>query len=175
VSIYTILEFFFPNNSILAFVAFASVAAILGIINDFILKDNNIFFKPFVMYMISIFVLMACGYGFLGYDYLNDEIYALNHFRHFLTTGVFGLVFYIVMIIVSTIHTGRHLFSNFYIALGVILIIISTIIRSFIPYYEEYLVESYIISSIFWAIPFVIYMKIFFPFLIKNRADGIPG
>lgn len=93
VSLYTIVEFFYPDNSILAYIAFASAASILGIINDFILKDNNILFKPFVIYMITILVLMSLGYGFIGYDYLNTEIYMLNHFRHFLTTGVFGLVF----------------------------------------------------------------------------------
>ncbi|WP_072681330.1 NnrS family protein [Arcobacter sp. LA11] len=175
VSLYTILEFLYPDNSILAYIAFASAAAILGIINDFVLKDNNILFKPFVIYMISILVLMACGYGFIGYDYINVEVYMLNHFRHFLTTGVFGLVFYIVMIIISTIHTGRHLFSNFWIALGVVLIIVSTFIRSFIPYYQEYMIEAYIISSILWAMPFIFYMKIFFPFLMNKRADGIPG
>jgi len=175
VSLYTIIEFLYPNNSILAYIAFASAASILGIINDFILKDNNILFKPFVIYMISILILMALGYAFIGYDYLNTDTYMLNHFRHFLTTGVFGLVFYIVMIIISTIHTGRHLFSNFWIVLGVVFIIVATFIRSFIPFYEEFIMEAYIVSSILWAIPFIIYMKIFFPFLIKPRADGIPG
>ncbi len=164
VSLYTIVEFFYPDNSILAYIAFASAASILGIINDFILKDNNILFKPFVIYMITILVLMSLGYGFIGYDYLNTEIYMLNHFRHFLTTGVFGLVFYIVMIIISTIHTGRHLFSNFWIMVGVILIVLATFIRSFIPFYEEFMMEAYITSSILWAIPFIIYIKIFFPF-----------
>lgn len=125
--------------------------------------------------MISIVVLMVMGYGFLGYDYINDEIYALNHFRHFLTTGVYGLVFYLVMVIISTIHTGRHLFTNFYTTLGVILIITATLIRVFIPYYEEFTIQAYIVSSILWAIPFLIYMKIFFPFLLNKRADGIPG
>lgn len=175
VSLYTIVEFLHPQNSILAYLAFASATAIMGIINDFILKDNNILFKPFVIYMITILLLMACGYGFIGYDYLNDELSSLNHFRHFLTTGVFGLVFYIVMIIISTIHTGRHLFSNLWIALGVVLIVCATLIRSFIPYYENLMIEAYILSSILWALPFIFYMKIFFPFLLKKRADGIPG
>lgn len=79
------------------------------------------------------------------------------------------------MIIISTIHTGRHLFSNFWIMVGVILIVLATFIRSFIPFYEEFMMEAYITSSILWAIPFIIYIKIFFPFLLKERADGIPG
>lgn len=173
--IYTIIEFLFPNNSTLAYLALACFASILNILNDFILKDNNILFKPFIIYLMSIFIITAFGYLFLAYDYLNDEIYGINHFRHFLTTGTFGLVFYIVMIIISTIHTGRKIFTNIWLNLGVILIIIATLIRSLIPFYEEYLIQAYILSSIIWAFAFIIYMKIFFPFLLSKRADGIKG
>ena len=123
----------------------------------------------------SIFIITAFGYLFLAYDYLNDEIYGINHFRHFLTTGTFGLVFYIVMIIISTIHTGRKIFTDIWLNLGVILIIIATLIRSLIPFYEEYLIQAYILSSILWAFAFIIYMKIFFPFLLSKRVDGIKG
>lgn len=175
VSLYTLVEFFYPNNPILAYLAFASAAAILNILNDFVLKDNNILFKPFIIYLMSIFVLMATAYGFLGFDYLNDEIYALNHFRHLLTSGVFGMVVFVVMVVISTVHTGRTLFTNGWLNLSVFLIILSTLIRSFIPFYEEYTMMAYISSSILWAIPFIIYMKIFFPYLVNKRADGIPG
>mgnify|MGYP001571102148 FL=1 len=175
VTLYTLIEFFYPQNPILAYLALASAASILNILNDFILKDNNILFKPFIIYLMSILILMALGYGFLGFDYLNDEIFALNHFRHFLTSGVFGMVFYVVMIVISTVHTGRLLFTNIWLNIGFILIILSTFIRSFIPYYEEFTMMAYISSSILWAIPFIIYMKIFFPYLLNKRADGIPG
>ena len=40
--LYTIIEFLYPDNSILAWLAFASAAATLGVLNDFILKDYNI-------------------------------------------------------------------------------------------------------------------------------------
>ena len=175
VTLYTLTEFFYPQNPILAYLALASAASILNILNDFILKDNNILFKPFIIYLMSILILMALGYSFLGFDYLNDEIFALNHFRHFLTSGVFGMVFYVVMIVISTVHTGRLLFTNIWLNIGFILIILSTFIRSFIPYYEEFTMMAYISSSILWAIPFIIYMKIFFPYLLNKRADGIPG
>lgn len=175
ITLYTIVEFFYPTNSILGWLCFAIAAATLGILNDFILKDNNILFKPFVLYMMSIILLLALGYGFMGYDYLNDDFNAINHFRHFLTTGVYGLVFFMVLLIVSTIHTGRHICTNFWTHFGVFLIIIAAFIRAFIPFYETYTMQAYLISSILWAIPFIIYMKLFFPFLLKKRADGIPG
>ena len=175
VSLYTLVEFFYPQNPILAYLSLASAASILNILNDFILKDNNILFKPFIIYLISILIMTSIGYGFLGFDYLNEDINALNHFRHFLTTGTYGLVFYIVMIIISTIHTGRKIFTNIWLNFGVLSIILATFIRSFIPFYEEYTIQAYIISSILWAIPFIIYMKIFIPFLLNPRADGIKG
>jgi uncharacterized protein involved in response to NO len=31
------------------------------------------------------------------------------------------------------------------------------------------------LSSIIWAIPFVLYIKVFFGFLLEPRADGIKG
>ena len=76
----------------------------------FILKDNNILFKPFIIYLISILLMTSIGYGF-KFDYLNEDINALNHFRHFLTTGTYGLVFYIVMIIISTIHRKKNIYK----------------------------------------------------------------
>jgi uncharacterized protein involved in response to NO len=118
---------------------------------------------------------MSLGYGFMGYDYLNDNIYGVNHFRHFLTTGVFGLSFFMVMIIISTVHTGRHLKGNFWIWLSVILIIIATFMRALIPFYEENMMMLNTLSAILWAIPFAIYIKLYFKFLLAPRADGIPG
>ena len=173
--VYTIIEFFYPTNSILGWLCFASGAAILGILNDFNLKDHNILFKPFVIYMMSILFLFATGYFLMGYDYLSEEIYAINHFRHFLTTGVYGLVFLMVLIIVSTVHTGRHITTNIWTHLAVLFIIISTIIRSCIPFYDAFAMQSYIASSLLWAMAFVIYIVLYFKLLFLPRADGLPG
>jgi len=172
--LYSFVEFFFPNNSTLIYICFACSSSILALLNDFILKENNILFKPFILYLVSTLVLTAVGFLFLGFNYL-FELNALNHFRHLLTTGTFGMVFYIVMIIISTVHTGRDIFTNWALNLGLILIIIATLIRSFIPYYYDYISLAYIVSSIMWAIPFIIYIKIFARFLLNSRADGMKG
>lgn len=172
--LYSFVEFFYPGNSVLGYIALACFASILGTLNDFVLKDNNILLKPFVLYIISALLMTAIGYLFMAGNYI-FSLNSLNHFRHFLTTGSFGMVFYIVMIIVSTIHTGRPIFTNKYLNIGLLLIILATFIRAFIPFYESYIIEAYIVSSILWAIPFIIYIKIFFPYLLNPRADGIKG
>jgi len=175
VSIFTILEFFYPNNTVLGWIGLAAAASILAILNDYALKDEFILNQPYVLYIGSIFVMFALGYGLMGWDLLNENIYALNHFRHFITSGGIGLSYIVVMIIIGWIHTGRHLTSNVNTHLMVLLMIIATCIRSLIPFYEEYMSYMYMSSAILWTIPFILYIKQFYKFLLTPRADGILG
>jgi uncharacterized protein involved in response to NO len=172
---YTIGEFFYPNNSALGYVALASAASILAITGDYILKDKNILNQPYVIYLGSIFFMFSFGYGLIGWDILNNDIYGINHFRHFITSGAIGLSYLMIMIIIGWIHTGRHLTSNIYTHLMVFFIILATFIRALIPFYQEYSFEAYLYSSIIWSIPFMLYIKVFFRFLLSPRADGIKG
>jgi uncharacterized protein involved in response to NO len=172
---YTIGEFFYPNNSALGYVALASAASILAITGDYILKDKNILNQPYVIYLGSIFFMFSFGYGLIGWDILNNDIYGINHFRHVITSGAIGLSYLMIMIIIGWIHTGRHLTSNIYTHLMVFFIILATFIRALIPFYQEYSFEAYLYSSIIWSIPFMLYIKVFFRFLLSPRADGIKG
>jgi len=175
VTLFTIVEFFYPQNAMLGWLGFAAAAAILNTLNDYFLKDENIVFKPFVLPLMLVLIFMALGYGLMGFDYLNDGFYGINHFRHFLTTGVFGLSFLIVMIIVGTIHTGRELKTDIWLTLSIVLIVVATLLRALIPLFPAYTMMMTTSSAIIWAIPFVIYLVRFLPILTKPRADGLPG
>ncbi len=175
VLLFTIIEFFYPQNTMLAWLGFAAAAAILNTLNDYFLDDSNIVFKPFVYPLMLILIFMAAGYGMMGFDYLYDDLYGINHFRHFLTTGVFGLSFLMVMIIVGTIHTGRELHSDKWINLSIALIVIATLIRTCIPFMPDHSMTMYTASALIWAIPFIIYLVRFYPLLSQPRADGLPG
>ena len=175
VSLFTIVEFLYPENTVLGWLGLSTAAAILAILNDYVLKDEFILNKSYVLYLGSIFIMFALGYGFMGWDLLSNNIHSLNHFRHFITSGGLGLSYIIIMIIIGWIHTGRHLTSNIYTHLMVILIIIATLMRSLIPFFEEYSFYIYVVSSILWSIPFILYIKVFYNFLLNPRADGILG
>ncbi len=175
VTLFTIIEFFYPNNTALGWIGLAAGASILAILNDYVLKDEFILDQPFVLYIGSIFVMLALGYGFMGWDLLNENIYGINHFRHFITSGGIGLAYLVIMIIISWIHTGRHLTSNIYTHLMVFLMVLATLARSLIPFFEEYSSYMYMGSAILWALPFVLYIKVFYRFLLTPRADGILG
>ena len=175
VLLFTVVEFFYPDNSSLGWIGLACGASIFAITGDYILKEKFILNQPYVLYLASIFILLGVGYMFMGWDILNDDISGINHFRHFITTGGIGLSYLMVMMIIGFVHTGRHLTSNFYTHSMVLLIIIATLMRSLIPFYEEYIMELYLYSSIVFIIPFMMYIKLFFPFLLNKRADGIKG
>lgn len=175
VILYTLIEFLYPENSALGWLGLATGAAILAITSDYNLEDKFIWNQPYVLYLSAIFVLMGSGYALMGWDILNDDIYGINHFRHFITAGGYGLTYLMVMIIIGWVHTGRHLTANIYTHLMVVLIIIATLMRGLIPFFEAYASELYLWSAIVWTIPFILYIKVFFRFLLAPRADGIKG
>ncbi|MBU3013332.1 NnrS family protein [Poseidonibacter lekithochrous] len=175
VAIFTSVEFLYPQNSALGWIGLATAASILALTSDYILKDKFILNQGYVIYLGLIPILLSLGYGLIGWDILNNDIYGINHFRHFITSGGIGLSYLIVMMIIGFVHTGRHLTVNIYTNMMVFLIVLATCMRSLIPFLEEFTYELYLYSSILWVIPFILYMKVFYSFLLNPRADGIKG
>ncbi|MGE4418451.1 MAG: NnrS family protein [Sulfurimonas sp.] len=175
IGLFSIVEFLYPANSALGWLGLAAGASVLAITNDYILKDKFILNQPYVIYLSLIYVLIAAGYALMGWAILDNKIENVSHFRHFITSGGYGLAYLMVMIIIGWIHTGRHLTSNIYTHLMVGLIVIATLMRGLIPFFEQHAQTLYLLSSIIWAVPFILYAKVFFGFLMAPRADGIKG
>jgi len=174
VILFTTIEFFYPANSILGWLGFACFAAILGILNDYNLQFESLLKEPFMWYLSCVVIMMAMGYGFLGFSYLFEFGY-LSDFRHFLTTGAFGISFFMVMVIIAHVHTGRVLKSNWWILSSVLLLIASTLLRTLIPFFSEYYTYMMGVSILFWSLPFLIYFMKTKKFLLAPRVDGIKG
>ncbi len=176
VAIFTIVEYLYPNNSALSWLAFAAMAAILNTLNDFFLDEEPVFIRPFIWPLFTLLIMLAIGYGFIGWDYLMPEIYALNHFRHLLTLGALGMAYFMVLIIVSHIHTGRDLIPSNWIGIGALLILIASLIRSLaIPFVDGASSWAYMLSAILWILPFIGFLIIYGKWLRKPRIDGLPG
>ena len=175
VTLYTLIEYFYPTNSALGWIALASGASIVAITGDYNLKDKFILNQPYVIYLFWIFILMVLGYGLIGWSILFDGANGVSSFRHFITAGGLGLAYLMVMITIGWIHTGRHLTSNIYTHFMVLFIVLATFMRGLIPFFEEYSMQLYFWSAIVWTLPFVLFIKVFFRFLLTPRADGIKG
>lgn len=178
IALFTAVEFFFPTNRVLGWIALGTAAAALGILNDFIAYDEeNILGKRLIRALIAVPVLISIGYGLIGFNYITGLTYSNSDFLHVLTSGAWTLSFYLVMIVVSTVHTGRDISkerSN-WVCLSIMLILLATAMRTSVAYFPEYTTTLYMTSAIVWALPFVIYIKIYFKWLLTPRVDGLPG
>ncbi len=175
VTLYTIVGYFYPTNSALGWIALASGASIVAITSDYNLKDKFILNQPYVIYLFWIFMLFGLGYGLIGWSILFDGANSVSGFRHFITAGGLGLAYLMVMITIGWIHTGRHLTSNIYTHFMVFFIVLATFMRGLIPFFEEYSTQLYLWSAIVWVLPFMLYIKVFFRFLLTPRVDGVKG
>lgn len=173
--LFTCIEFFYPSNSAVGWLAFGASAAILGTLSEYKMNDSFILFEPYVLYLSAIIFTMSMGYALLGFTYFYPNFGSLNHFRHFLTTGSFSLAFFMVLVIVSYIHTGRKLQASWHVTVGVILLIVSTCMRGFIDFFPNHTMTLYSLSAVLWISAFLLYYIKFYPFLLAPRADGIKG
>jgi len=172
---FTIVEFLYPQNSALGWLGFAAAAGILGVTSEYKLKDEFILNQAYVIYLGLVYVLLSLGYALMAWDLLNPNIDGINHFRHFITSGGIGLSYIVVMLIITWVHTGRILTSNIYTHMMVFFIVLATFMRGLIPFFEQYTSELYLYSSLIWSIPFAMYIKMYYKFLLNPRKDGIKG
>ncbi|BCD61633.1 hypothetical protein NitYY0826_C0494 [Nitratiruptor sp. YY08-26] len=178
IALFSALEFFFPQNRALGWVALGTASAALAILNDFInYEETNILFKKLIFSLELVPVLIAVGYGLIGYNYLSGMKLFNGDLLHMLTTGAWTLSFYVVMIVVTIVHTGRDIAKtrDNFICLGTISIVIAALLRTAVAFYPEHSQILYELSAVIWTLPFVIYMIRYFKWLITPRADGLPG
>jgi uncharacterized protein involved in response to NO len=178
IALFATVEFFYPGNRVLGWIALGTASASLAIFNDFIAYDEeNILGKRLIRALITVPVLIAIGYGLIGYNYLTGMHYNNGDFLHVLTSGAWTLSFYLVMIVVTIVHTGRDIAKerNNWICLSIFLILVATALRTSVAFYPEAASTLYMSSALVWSVPFVIYIAIYFKWLLSPRADGLPG
>ena len=178
IAFFATVEFFYPGNRVLGWIALGAASASLAILNDFIAYDEeNILGKRLIRALLMVPVLISIGYGLIGFNYLTSMQYSNGDFMHVLTSGAWTLSFYLVMIVVTIVHTGRDISKerNNWICLSIFLILVATGLRTAVAFYPEAATMLYMSSALVWSIPFVIYIAIYFKWLLSPRVDGLPG
>lgn len=173
--IFSCAEYFLPNNTVLAWLGFAVAAALLNLLNDFLQTETRLLWRAQIWPLWSILLLMAAGYGLMGWDYLHTESYHINHWRHVLTTGALGLAYLLVLLIVTFVHTGRVFAAGWRMQVLVGLVLVATLLRVSIVWLPTHTSSLYLFSAWVWAAAFAGYLYWFAPFLWQVRQDGLPG
>jgi len=178
IALFATVEFFYPTNRVLGWIALGVASASLAILNDFIAYDEeNILGKRLIRALITVPVLISIGYGLIGYNYLTGMHYNNGDFLHVLTSGAWTLSFYLVMVVVTIVHTGRDISKerNNWVCFSIFLILVATALRTSVAFYPEYARTFYMSSALVWSFPFIIYIAIYFKWLLSPRVDGLPG
>jgi uncharacterized protein involved in response to NO len=177
IALFTTVEFFWPQNRAIGWIALGTAAASLAILNDFIAYDEtNLFKKRLILSLMLIPLSMAAGYGLIGYNYLAGLPWYNGDLLHMLTSGTWTLSFYLVMMVITIVHTGRDIAKerDIWICLSVGLILLSAILRTAVAFYPAQGSLLILLSAIIWALPFILYIKRYSKWLLSPRADGIP-
>ena len=95
---------------------------------------------------------------------------------HILTVGVIGTMILGMMARVGLGHTGRPLKVAPVITAAFLLLTLSVIFRSILPWMmSETYMMGLLVSSILWAVAFLLFLVVYLPILTQPRPDGKPG
>lgn len=173
--LYCIVSSFYENSAVLGWICLSTAASLLAILNDYRLKYESIIFTPYVISLSLIIVCMSLGYGFIGINILNQDFHMIKNSFHFLSTGAFGLAFFMILLVVTYVHTARELKTSITFYLGQLFIVIATILRFALSYYPEFTTQFYTISTILFSLAFLLYFIQYKNFLLQKRVDGLKG
>lgn len=130
----------------------------------------------------SILWVLHVGYAWLPIGLALKACFLFGSFdwaskwQHALTAGVFATMILAVMTRASLGHTGRPLEVARTITVAYIVLTISVVVRvlsSILP--TSLYVTGVSVAGAAWVLAFVLFLFVYAPILIRERADGKPG
>ena len=164
----------FVSDEMLALLAFAAMAAIFNILNDWHIK--NAIFSSFAMPLYLIYWFMATGLFIFGLEKLAifnhlTEVNAPLHARHFIFMGAISLAIFMVLLIAGRRHTNRSLNLPLKAKLALASMLVSILLRGLMPIiYPDQTNTAYQLSAIFWVLAFGLYLFEFLPYFISKSG-----
>ncbi|MCG8425913.1 MAG: NnrS family protein, partial [Chromatiales bacterium] len=108
-AMFLLVDYLLPFSSTSGWMALATAAAILNILNDWLLR--GIWRDIYVRALTVVYLFMAAGFALIGLDNLWG-IFPTNFARHALTVGAMGIAILAVLVIAGLRHTGRDLSTH---------------------------------------------------------------
>lgn len=164
--LFTGFELFQFSNESQGFVALACAGAVFHLMSDWHL--GRVLFRRYVWPLYAVYWCMALGYGLIGYSLLSGELPS-SAGRHLLMIGAMGISIYMVMSIAGRIHSGIPLSQSLLIPFSAALILAAAAMRFFYALQSDRWI--FLISILFWSVPFILYFVTMWPILFGPRPD----
>ncbi len=173
-AIFLIVDHLLPFSTTAGWVALATAASLLNVLNDWHLR--GVWRDLYVQALYLVYLFMAFGFALIGVSYL-WEMFPSNYARHAFAIGAMGLSVLAVLTIAGQRHTGRNLAYHWRIRAAFLCVVSAVIARVIPPWLGPEAIQSvgYALSALFWCLGFTLYLTHFWGFLTSPRADGLPG
>ncbi len=168
IGLYTLIELVMPGSRISGWLALATAAALLNLLNDWHVGRALLRRWPLMLY--SVYALMAAGYGSMGLALILDGT-GFSAGRHLLTVGALGLNIYVVMCIAGRIHCGYALDERRWVPIGALMLVAAALLRAASAWAGNAGPALLGISGLLWAGAFLLYARHMLPILLAPRPD----
>lgn len=128
-------------------------------------------------------LLLTLAYGWMVVGLVLVGVTALTHIlpgytgRHALSAGAVGTAILAVFCIAGLRHTGRSLALPWVIRAALASLLVTVALRTLVPVWwpQSYLLLGVGLPFVLWMATYIFYVAGYARFLLKARADGLPG
>jgi len=168
------IEFYKGFDPVTGWMALAAAAAVLNLLNDWH-SAQALRYRWALMLYVG-YWLMALGYAGLGLSMLGAP-WLPSGARHLLMVGAMGLVIFIVMNIVTRIHSGLWLERRVWLPLAALLLVLAAGIRALSGVWRflTWGTSLQLLAGLLWIAAFALYLTFNTLILIRARSDGQDG
>ncbi|MDO4682946.1 MAG: NnrS family protein [Lautropia sp.] len=169
-SLFALAYFIDPNDRLAGWLALASSAAMLNLLNDW--HVGRALWRRWPLMLYLVYGLMALGYGVLGLSILAESPLT-SAGVHLLTAGALGLAIYAVICIAGYTHSGLDKDGRPWVKLGAALLVVGALLRALSAGWPEPLLMA--AAGLSWAAAFVLQLWQMLPVFLSPRQDGGTG
>lgn len=170
IMLFTVMQWFDPEGRITAWLALATSASMLNLLNDWHIGRPLFLRWPLMLY--GVYLFMASGYGLIGLMLLSGQG-SSSPGIHLLTAGALGLAIYAVICIAGYTHSGLSKEGRSWVPAGALLLAASGVLRALAYWFEPATLLQ--LAGLAWCLAFAWQGWQMLPVFMRSRADGAWG
>lgn len=172
ISLFTALEWWGVAPRLSGWLALASAAAVLHLLNDWHLGRPLLRRWPLMLY--AVYACMALGYGLMGLA-LVSPWGSVAGARHLLTVGTLGLAMLAAMTIAGRAHSGLARDERPWLPLAAATLALAGAVRAATAWLPVSPALLWVSAALLWCLAFAAYTVAMLPVLAEARPDGLRG